>query len=280
MPTRCYNSHKKYRTRHTNLAYIIYCDESADKGKKFADFFGGCIIDSKYLFEVESALNAKKEELQLNGEIKWTKTTANYLEKYKEIMNLFFSFVEQGKVKVRIMFRSVDDVPSVPVDNNEKYFKLYYQFIKHAFGLQYIPADLLPTNIIINLDILPDKHGMREEFKKYLREIPHTKGFPAAMTIRERGVIEVDSHDHVLLQCTDIILGAMNFRLNELHKEKPAGQRTRAKRTIAKEALYKHINKLIRKIHPHFNIGISTGARGSDNPHWESPYEHWKFIPN
>jgi hypothetical protein len=29
------------------MAYIIYCDESADKGEKFRDFFGGCIINSK-----------------------------------------------------------------------------------------------------------------------------------------------------------------------------------------------------------------------------------------
>ena len=85
--------------------------------------------------------------------------------------------------------------------------------------------------------------------------------------IRNGDVAEVCSHDHVLLQCTDIVLGAMYFRLNNLHLEKPAGSRTRGKRTIAKEKLYKHINSQISSILPHFNIGVnfattSPTARG------------------
>ena len=97
--------------------------------------------------------------------------------------------------------------------------------------------------------------------------------------IREGDVAEVCSHDHVILQCTDIVLGAMYFRLNNLHKEKPVGSRTRGKRTIAKEKLYKHINAQISNILPNFNIGMSTGSRGYQNPSWELPYSHWKFIP-
>ena len=38
----------------------------------------------------------------------------------------------------------------------------------------------------------------------------------------------------------------MAFRLNDKHKIKPPGQRTRGKRTIAKERLYKHISQRIR----------------------------------
>lgn len=101
----------------------------------------------------------------------------------------------------------------------------------------------------------------------------------AVNVINSGDVAEVCSHDHVLLQCTDIILGAMYFRLNNLHLEKPAGSRTRGKRTIAKEKLYKHINSLISSILPHFNIGLSTGKRGYQNPSWELPYSHWKFKP-
>ena len=260
------------------MAYILYCDESSDKGKKYGDFFGGCMIDSRYLNEVVSALEAKKEDLNLFGEIKWTKLTENYLGKYKEMMDLFFSFVKEGKVKVRIMFRDINDAPSHPANEHNKYFKLYYQFIKHAFGLKSIPVECTPTNIIINLDRLPDKHGLSNEFKNYLSKMPETSDFSGVdIHIRDRDVIEIDSHKHVLLQCTDIILGAMYFRLNELHLEKPEGMRRRGRRTIAKEKLYKHINKLICEIHPHFNIGVSTGNRGFTNPHWESPYEHWKF---
>ena len=43
---------------------------------------------------IEKALNDKKEELNLKGEIKWTKVTGNYLEKYIDMINLFFSFIK------------------------------------------------------------------------------------------------------------------------------------------------------------------------------------------
>lgn len=72
----------------------------------------------------------------------------------------------------------------------------------------------------------------------------------------------------------------MAFRLNEMHKEKPEGQRRRGKRTRAKEALYKHINKRIRAIYPRFNIGVSTGTDGLAMNRWLHPYRHWNFLPS
>lgn len=115
------------------MEYILYCDESSSDGPKYSDFFGGCIINSVDLKNVENALNAKKDELNLHGEIKWTKVTAQYLEKYIAMVDLFFDFIRDGKVKVRIMFRNNEDRPSNYHDrhsNDDKYFKLYYQFLK------------------------------------------------------------------------------------------------------------------------------------------------------
>ena len=45
---------------------------------------------------------------------------------------------------------------------------------------------------------------------------------------------------------------------------KAAGQAGPGKRTIAKEKLYKYILSEIRTIHPGFNIGVKTGARGRE----------------
>lgn len=278
-----------YNTFHNNkritgcggkyMTYILYCDESADSGPKFSDFFGGCILNSEDLHKVQTALETRKKELNLFSEIKWTKVTDNYLEKYINIIDLFFDFIAQGKIKVRIMFRKTDDVfvrSGSTVD--DKYFKLYYQFLKHGFGLKDIPPECTPANLIVYLDTLPDKHGKRDEFKRYLSHLPQIADFASAdITIRPRDIIEVDSHDHVLLQCTDIILGSMYFKLNEFNKQKPDGQHRRGKKTIAKEKLYKHILARIQEIVPGFNIGVSTGSHGFINPHWESPYEHWLF---
>ena len=262
------------------MAYIIYCDESSDKGEKYCDFFGGCMINSADQHELTVTLEQKKKELHLEQEVKWTKVTENYLSKYTELIDLFFDFVQAGRIKVRIMFRAKTDAPAnmgnISVD--DKYFKLYYQFLKHSFGLMHIPVESTPVNLIIFLDTLPDKHGKRDEFKAFLANMPNSRDFRGVdIRIRSRDIIEVDSRDHVLLQCTDIILGSMQFKLNGLNLLKPEGKNRRGKRTIAKDQLYRHIQKRICEIHPNFNIGVSTGDRGLANPHWESPYEHWLF---
>lgn len=264
------------------MTYILYCDESSDKGIKYSDFFGGCIIDSKDQFELTQALEHKKSDLNLKAEIKWTKVTENYLNKYIEIIDLFFEFIKSGKIKVRIMFRRTSDMNEKNGNNtvDDKYFKLYYQFIKNSFGLRTIPKECTPAKLIIFLDTLPDKKEKRDNFKDFIHKMPNTHDLQDSdISIRSRDIIEVDSKDHVLLQCTDIVLGAMNFKLNGFDKIKPEGSRTRGKRTIAKEKLYKHILGKICEIHPNFNIGVSTGSRGYENSHWNSPYEHWLFTP-
>lgn len=81
------------------MEYILYCDESSSDGPKYSDFFGGCIINSVDLKNVENALNAKKDELNLHGEIKWTKVTAQYLEKYIAMVDLFLISSVMGKSK-------------------------------------------------------------------------------------------------------------------------------------------------------------------------------------
>ena len=263
------------------LEYILYCDESSDNGALYGDFFGGCILPAGKHQSICAALEAKKREQHLFGEIKWTKVTAPYVDKYCAVMRCFFDFVRSGEIRVRIMFRKKENRQETrDRPRKDKYFKLYYQFLKHAFGFA-TPKDIIGTYYLhILMDELPDHIRVAKEFREYLCQMPTIRDFEASgMHIRERDIGEVCSHEHVLLQCVDVILGAMFFRLNKLHLEKPAGVSRRGKRTLAKEKLYEFILDEIRTIHPGFNIGVSTGARGRSCPHWSSPYEHWEFKP-
>ena len=97
--------------------------------------------------------------------------------------------------------------------------------------------------------------------------------------VKKESIYEVDSKKHILMQCIDVVLGAMAFRLNDLHKEKPKGTMQRGKRTIAKEKLYKHINKKIRETRTNFNIGKSTSLDGNYQNTFNNPYMHWIFTP-
>lgn len=261
--------------------YIIFSDESEKIGKYFSNFYGGVIVGASQYERVTSRLNALKAELNLHGEVKWEKVTDQYLSKYKELMSVFFEEVVEGRVKIRIMFtQNARQARGLTHDDFEhQYFKLYYQFIKHALGLKFIDPAVGGTGIRLYFDKFPETEKKIDQFKGYLLRLQSQSEFKIAnLTFKAENIAEVRSHDHVLLQCLDVVLGSMAFRLNDKHKAIPAGKRRRGKRTVAKEALYKMIRSEIHKTHPGFNIGRSTGRKGNSRAYWESPYMHWLFT--
>jgi hypothetical protein len=262
--------------------YIIFCDESEKKGKYYSNFYGGLIVGSSHYERVTRRLNAAKQELNLFGEIKWEKVTERYLSKYQAMVHHFFEEIAAGAIKVRLMFRHNARQPQGLTEEQKElqYYLLYYQFIKHAFGLPYNGHPETGMRLRLYFDTFPDTGEKVTRFKGFLLGLRETPEFRTAhIRIAAEDITEVHSHDHVLLQCLDIVLGSMVFRLNDKHKELPPGMRVRGKRTRAKEALYKMILQEVRKLHKNFNIGVSTSTGGSLSGRWEKPYLHWVFEP-
>src|ERR1051325_6289324 len=85
--------------------YIIFCDESDRYGRFYSSFYGGLLIGASQYEAVTQRLNAAKANLNLFAEVKWSKVTQRYLQKYLELLDLFFDEVAAGRAKVRIMFR-------------------------------------------------------------------------------------------------------------------------------------------------------------------------------
>lgn len=51
--------------------YIIFCDESDDKGRYYSNFYGGALIEASKQQAIEEELQAKKDELNIfSGEMK------------------------------------------------------------------------------------------------------------------------------------------------------------------------------------------------------------------
>ncbi|WP_160044721.1 DUF3800 domain-containing protein [Paenibacillus sp. USDA918EY] len=266
------------------MQYIIYTDESEKYGKYYGNFYGGALIRSADFDAINSALNTKREALNIHGEIKWQKVGEAYLDKYTQMMELFFNYIAQDKIKIRIMFtQNILQPTGLSKEQKEnQYFLLYYQFFKHVFGFQYSnPSSFRPISLYIMMDQLPDKKEKNERFKKFIYNLQDTDVFRKARlhfnSMSDIG--EATSHDHIILQCLDVVLGSIEFKLNGKNEEKPEGKRVRGKRTRAKEKLYKYINKRIREIYPGFNVGDSTGI-STHADRWNHPYRHWKFIPS
>lgn len=168
------------------------------------------------------------------------------------------------------------DLRAEHLDN--EFLLLYYQFLKHAFGLKYLnPED--ENYIELFLDSLPDKKEKKDKFKEYLHGIQYLPSFiDANIKINKNHISEVDSKNHILMQYLDVVLGAIALKLNKMLDEKDPITNKRGKRTIAKEKVYKHINKRIRQIYPNFNIGITTGKQSRFENIYFMPYRHWVFM--
>ncbi len=263
------------------MDYMIFCDESLSKGEYYSHFYGGVLVRSKDFFEAKSVLEEKKARMNLFGEIKWTKVTAQYLEKYKKMMDIFFDFIAQGKLKMRVMFQ--DNRQILPGQEKAlQYHLLYYQFIKHAFGLAYHQNNpKRDTNLKLFFDEIPDTRTQNDKFKAHIKYLQELSLFRSArIKIKVDDIAEIDSHKHILQQCMDIVLGAMSFHLNKRHLEVQEGFDEPGKKTVAKEELFQYILGLIRQVNndPDFNIYENTQPE-TGRARWRVPYRHWKFVP-
>ncbi len=158
--------------------YYVYCDESIKKGKYYSNFYGGALIDSADYNLINDVLEIKKEVILKTNELKWQKISKLNYREYIDAVDTFLDFVQSGKIKIRIMFRS-NRVKPIGLTNEQKrdeYFLLYYQFLKHAFGFKYMDNSSL-NNIEIFLDNIPDKKEKRVKFIHYLWGIQHLPQF-------------------------------------------------------------------------------------------------------
>ena len=127
-------------------------------------------------------------------------------------------------------------------------------------------------------DEMPLSASQFAAFQNYVVRLTRRSEFRAkGIRFLRDDITQVVSHDHNILQCLDIVLGAMNFRLNDKHLDKPPGAKRRGAKTLARLKVYQQINQRIRQIYPNFNIGITTGHHGDKANRWHHPYRHWNF---
>ncbi|MFN3497072.1 MAG: hypothetical protein ACK40A_01585 [Pannonibacter indicus] len=264
--------------------YIIYADESDRKGRFCSNFFGGVILRASDQQRISAALNEKKEDLGISREVKWQFVDSSNVDRYIDFIKMYFDYISSSQLKVRVMFTQNIHVPYGLERRHydDQYFLLYYQFIKHAFGIKHCnPTGEDEVTFKILVDKIPDKADKFEKFKDYLCRIPNSRLLRFCnLKIPREDIADVDSDKHVILQGLDLILGAMCSKLNKKLNEKPVGKRVRGKRTVAKEKLYKEINKNIRAIYPNFNVGVGTACANGPSDRWVHQYRHWLFMPS
>ena len=266
--------------------YIIFCDESDKKGKYYSNFYGGVLVGSSNWDSVVQRLSKVALDNNITSEVKWSKVGAYELEGYQKLMEAFFTEMDAGVLRMRVMFRQNAYMPSHLTDEHRKneYFILYYQFLKHGFGFAHMPEHApAGVDLRLYLDKLPNQNKeSKEQFRGHIAALTSTRRLKnKGLRIAPENITDVDSKSHLLLQCMDVVLGSIAFRLNDKHKEKPAGSHQRGKRTIAKEKLYHSIRQQIIRVSKkgNFNIGVSTAPSKYPEGIWSDKYLHWNFKP-
>lgn len=260
---------------------IVYCDESSKKGPHFSNFYGASIVLSEHFHIVDTSLRERYNSLGLTCEVKWNNISPSSEERFVSFVDTFFDQIDAGKVKTRIMFTHNLFRPIGLTDEHvrHQYFLLYYQFIKNGLGFKQYQHAHGERDIQLICDQFPHTGTQVDEFRRFLVGLNQNCLNRNGLHLENKNIGEAKSHDHLILQGTDLILGAMQFKLNGLDRAIPEGLTHRGKKTRSKERVYKHILRRIWQLYPNFNIGISTGNQGDFGNRWLHPYRHWKLVP-
>lgn len=266
-------------------AYVVYADEAwtHDPGLRFWRFYGGAMLLASDRERIERELLELQARLGIPGEIKWTKVRPFNWERVAVVLDRFLDFVQAGEIKLRYMWLDqMFQTPDALTEYHRRYgyYILYYFFLVLAFGLPYHDSDEIVDIARFLPDKLPDEPEKRREFEQFLCQCHQLRRYHGHSQFRISNVGEAHSHDHIILQCVDVIIGAVGFRLNHMHKAKqPNGRRAEA--TKVKEKLYERIRDRLGEIDmgerggQAFAIGVNTG-KGSDFANlWRHKFRQW-----
>ena len=261
-------------TRSALLNYkpiVIICDESVKKGKNYSYFYGGCLCNENRYEQISNTLSTFASALNFN-ELKSTKITPKNYKNYIRVLDLFFTFIKSGELKLRIMFAPNEELLNLKKAENESYSKFYYIFIRHAFSLLYAKENL---KLRLIFDDLPETKKVCRKFKRFLvhnlnnLDIPNTND----IFISDKQIEEVDSKKHIILQCVDVILGCIDAFVNEYDSP----DTNSSKRFKARFDVFKFIFSKVQEIHPYFQI-LKTTLPVYNNKGWLDVYKHFIYY--
>ena len=207
--------------------FNFYCDESChleNDGKRYMLI---AYISSAYnqlRIHNEYIRNLKRKHY-IKGEVKWSALSKSMYLFYADLIDYFFSN--------DLIFRAIviDKSKIENINNNETpndpYSKMYYKLLYNKLNNDYT------YNIYIDIK---DTHSYKKasELKKYINNTKQVN------CIRNLHIIR--SHESELMQLTDVLMGAISYRLNNDNMN-----------VIAKQ-------KIVEKIEKHHGTSITHGT--------------------
>ena len=278
----------------TNI-YEIYADEAWTHGgeppNRYWCFFGGIFGSESSLERLNTELKKIKAANNIKGEVKWTNVAERNLSCYKEMVDCLCSHIRTSDIRYRQQFsdRALVRIPlpgEPAVTDLTVQFKLFYQFLKHAFGIKYMARS--ENDNILLLARLDDHSSVKhkQDLREFVQGLPEYWG-RTDLIIK---VSFIDSKKHERLQICDLMMGAAGFYGNKFHMRRNHGRGGAAHHGMSQSQkikldLAKHIYNQLRSIDAMFrnskafNWFETTGLNGDLTNQYNDKIRIWKFKP-
>jgi len=199
--------------------FNIYCDESTHLQNDGMPYMIISYVSTAYnqLKQHNEHIKMLKAKHKFKGEIKWSSVSKSQYNFYSELIEYFFA--TDMKFRAVIVNKTQIDESREDFKYCDFYFRMYYQLLFHKINPDYTHN--------IYLDI---KDSCSQKKLKKLSEILNLNN-------SIRNIQFIKSYESYLMQLTDLIMGAINYRLRELST------------VVAK-------NNLIKKIESHAKIEL------------------------
>lgn len=181
--------------------FNFYCDESTHIENDGFPYMLLAFVSTPYhqlKLHNENIREIKRNHF-LKGELKWSKLSKSQFECYKEIVEYFFA--TDLKFRSIIIDKSRLNHCSFGQTHNDFYDKMYFQLLNHKLNLS--------DDYNIYIDIKDTYSYLKaRSLKSYLER--DYKNIRTLQVIR--------SYESELMQLTDILMGAINYKLRGLNK--------------------------------------------------------------
>jgi len=183
--------------------YNLYCDESCYTANPEHPYLllGYIGVPYNQIETHKREIKALKEKHHFYSEIKWSKVSHSKYVFYQELIEYFFA--SDLVFRAIIVNKSQINNNFFQQDDHTFYYKMYYQLIHHKIDMT--------ANYNIYFDV---KDALSKIKIRKLREILNVK-FGVF-----RNIQSTPSKESIFIQLSDLILGAISYKLRNLSKVK------------------------------------------------------------
>jgi hypothetical protein len=272
--------------------YEIWADESWTHGgakpNRYWCFFGGVMGPQPDIERLDTELAKIFAMYKLQGEVGWAGLRAKNLPAYRALVDCFVDLLRRTDLHFRQIFLDrclvrLNPMGVVaPIADLDVQYLIYYQFLKHAFGLRYLP--IAPNGERHRILIRLDDHSSQQH-KDKLEEFV----VKLASTLSRRDLdfsVKFLSSEHARrLQICDLMIGAAGSHGNKMHLRRDPDQRGMKPRQKVRHEMATYIYNKLRDLDKAergtgaFNWFETTGRDGSYDTMLTHKLRIWKFKP-